>query len=605
MITLSSILCLFLHYFSATEGKALAAKNTKYKFGDRVHVLVSMVHPFYNPGEKYQYDMLPWPCQKEHMKKTTIEIGSPMNGERSRIAHEYDIRFRRPVDLKSLCGKATLGKKDIKAFQKAIRDLFEYEMFIDDLPVFGQVGFVRNDGSTDPKHYLITHRSFHILYNVDRVISCNITKNFGRPLLLPRGAESLNVDFTYSVKWSPTEVKFADRWAFHLNANPTRHQMEAHWLWVLNSSLLVVLLTGLLAMILLRTLKNDVARYLQLDQIDQEEAADARKDGTFDEYDDSGWKRIRFDVFRPPARPMLFTSMIGVGAQILMITVFLLILACIGYFYPGNHGRIYLCAILLYSTTAYVAGYIASSGHKQFGGEDWMLSCGLTASLYFVPFLAVFGLVNSVAWYHKSSVALPFGTILCIILLWAFVTFPLTAYGAYKGSQKEVFEYPCKVKIVPRPIPTDLPWYYHGAVQVGVSGFLPFMAIYVEVHTIFMSVWGHQFYTLFGILLLTFVILLIVTAFVVILLAYFQLTAEDYKWWWASAFRGGACGIFLQAYAMFYWQYSSSMYGFLQGCIYFGYTLMISYAFALMLGAVGHWATHSFVVKIYAAIKSD
>ncbi len=56
-----------------------------------------------------------------------------------------------------------------------------------------------------------------------------------------------------------------------MQANPTRYQVEAHWLWVLNSSLLVVLLTGLFSVILLRTLKNDVARYLQVDQIDQEE----------------------------------------------------------------------------------------------------------------------------------------------------------------------------------------------------------------------------------------------------------------------------------------------------------------------------------------------
>merc|ERR1719166_310332 len=171
-------------------------------------------------------------------------------------------------------------------------------MFVDDLPVWGQVGFTRADPSGgNKKHYLITHRGFHVLYNQDRVISCNITRDFGRPEYLPDAGsvDPLTVDFTFSVKWSETQVAFADRWSFHLHANPTRHQMEAHWLWVLNSSLLVVLLTGLLSMILLRTLKNDVARYLQLDQIDQEEAADAREKGTFDEYDDSGWKRIRFD----------------------------------------------------------------------------------------------------------------------------------------------------------------------------------------------------------------------------------------------------------------------------------------------------------------------
>merc|ERR1712087_728910 len=151
------------------------------------------------------------------------------------------------------------------------------------------------------------------------------------------------VHFTYSVAWSPTDIHYSARWENQMQSNPTRYQVEAHWLWVLNSSLLVVLLTGLLSMILLRTLKNDVARYLQLDQIDQEEAAEARLAGTYDEIDDSGWKRIRFDVFRAPKRTMLFSSIIGVG-----------------YFYPGNHGRLVFASVMLYAFTSYVAGYVAA-----------------------------------------------------------------------------------------------------------------------------------------------------------------------------------------------------------------------------------------------------
>ena len=89
--------------------------------------------------------------------------------------------------------------------------------------------------------------------------------------------------------------------------------------------------------------------------------------------------------------------------------------------------------------------------------------------------------------------------------------------------------------------------YYSTPAQIFIAGFLPFIAIYVEVHTLFMSVWGHQVYTLFGILCITFVILLLVTSFVSVLLCYFQLTAEHYNWWWLSLFRGGSCGVFLEA----------------------------------------------------------
>lgn len=49
-----------------------------------------------------------------------------------------------------------------------------------------------------------------------------------------------------------------------------------------------------------------------------------------------------------------------------------------------------------------------------------------------------------------------------------------------------------------------------------MSGFLPFSAIYIELHYIFASVWGHQIYTLFGILILAFLLLLVVCSFITV-----------------------------------------------------------------------------------------
>ena len=51
--------------------------------------------------------------------------------------------------------------------------------------------------------------------------------------------------------------------------------------------------------------------------------------------------------------------------------------------------------------------------------------------------------------------------------------------------------------------------------------------------------WGHKLYTLYGILLIVFAILVIVTSFITIALTYFQLSVEDYRWWWRSIMNGG------------------------------------------------------------------
>ena len=93
---------------------------------------------------------------------------------------------------------------------------------------------------------------------------------------------------------------------------------------------------------------------------------------------------------------------------------------------------------------------------------------------------------------------------------------------------------------------------------------------------------------------------------IAMIVCYYQLNnAQDYKWWWQSMLRASACGMFLFAYAIYYWVAKSSMNGLLQFVIYFGYTLMLSYAFCLMLAAIGHWSSRWFVVKIFSAIHAD
>jgi len=78
------------------------------------------------------------------------------------------------------------------------------------------------------------------------------------------------------------------------------------------------------------------------------------------------------------------------------------------------------------------------------------------------------------------------------------------------------------VWLVLSQVPKDVPWFRHPLAQLFMAGFLPFSAIYIELHYIFNSIWGHKIYTLFGILVLAFIMLFIVTSFITIALTYFQ-----------------------------------------------------------------------------------
>jgi hypothetical protein len=67
---------------------------------------------------------------------------------------------------------------------------------------------------------------------------------------------------------------------------------------------------------------------------------------------------------------------------------------------------------------------------------------------------------------------------------------------------------------------------------MALAGFLPFSLILNELYCIFASAWGYNIYSTYGFLLLLSTLLLMTTALVTVALTYFQLAAEDYRWWW-------------------------------------------------------------------------
>eukprot|EP00164_Ancoracysta_twista_P006677 GFYU01009336.1.p1 GENE.GFYU01009336.1~~GFYU01009336.1.p1 ORF type:complete len:380 (+),score=104.43 GFYU01009336.1:3-1142(+) len=365
---------------------------------------------------------------------------------------------------------------------------------------------------------------------------------------------------------------------------------EIHWLSIINSFILVLLLTGFLAMILMRVLRNDLNRYMTEGDDDEEE---------------SGWKLINHDVFRFPKNNSLFAAMIGTGTQLFALIFSLLFLAVVGYSYHLKRGSLYTMAIVFYALVSGLGGYVSAIFYKKLDGTKWVWNVVLAATLFAGPFFAVASFLNTVAALNGGQNALPIGTVILIILIWALVSFPLTVFGAIAGRNHAVpFDAPCRTKNIPREIPAAK-WYRMGPVHVFMSGFLPFSAIYIELHYIFASMWGHKLYTLYGILLLAFILLIVVTSFITIAMTYFQLTVEDHRWWWRSFFSGGSTGFFIYAYCFFYYYNRSDMNGFWQTSFFFGYMLIVAYAFFLMLGTVGFISSLVFVKKIYGAIKSD
>lgn len=238
-------------------------------------------------------------------------------------------------------------------------------------------------------------------------------------------------------------------------------------------------------------------------------------------------------------------------------------MAMLGLFNVHRHGSLNTAAFLLYALTSCVSGYVSAKIYKQMNGERWVWNINLTASLYTVPFFITWSIINSIAWakgmckknnYKKkvpfvlfliyiivsgSTQALPFTTIIMLMLVWIIIGYPLTVIGGIFGKNTAgAFNAPCRTKNIAREIP-PISWYRSTLAHMVVGGFLPFSAISVELYYIFSTLWGRYPYTLYGILTIVFIILLSVTACISISLTYFQLAGEDYRWWWRSIITAG------------------------------------------------------------------
>ncbi|GBF88242.1 phagocytic receptor 1b [Raphidocelis subcapitata] len=579
------------------------AEEHHYKKGDLVPLIANKIGPYANPSETYQFYLLPF-CQPQEGKRYVIEdLGEVLEGDRL-VSTPYEIKFREDVADAELCTKE-LTVQELQNLRGAIDEDYYFQMFLDDdLPIWGFVGKVEHshthglkDGIQGETHtYLFTHFHFDIGFNNDQVIEVNVSTVSADPTKTVdiTAGDSKQVRFSYSVRWAEVGTAFDDRMDRYTRYSFLPQHLEIHWFSIINSCVTVLLLTGFLATILLRVLKNDFVKFTR--DADHEAGEDP---------DESGWKYLHGDVFRFPSDINLFSAMIGVGTQWLVIVLAVFALSLMDMFYPYNRGAMLSACVVLYALTAGIAGYVAGVWYKKMGGRQWVQNVLLTSGLFCAPLAGVFSLLNTVAWIQGSTQALPFGTIVIIILIWVVVTFPLTVLGGIWGKNSDAtYNAPCRTTKFPREVP-PLQWYRGTPAQMLMAGFLPFSAIYIELYYIFASIWGHKVYTIYSILFIVFVLLVIVTAFITVALTYFQLAVEDHRWWWRSFLCGGSTALFVAAYCVFYYHFRSDMSGFMQACFFFGYNAVACYAFFLMLGTVGWWASHLFVFRIFQAVKVE
>jgi len=323
-----------------------------------------------------------------------------------------------------------------------------------------------------------------------------------------------------------------------------------------------------------------------------------------EEVEETGWKLLSRDVFRPPVNRMFFSVLIGSGAQVLAMTVVTMVFAVLGFLSPANKGTILTAVLVLYVWMGVLAGYSATRIYQYLGGERMTRNTIFTAVFFPGTVFGIAFFLHFFLWYYKSSGPFPFLTMLAIFALWIFISIPLTFVGSRFALRREPIKVPVSVNQIPRQIP-EQPWYMNSILSILMGGILPFGAVFIELFFIMSSIWLHRYYYLFGFLFIVFLILIITCAEISIVMVYFQLVAEDWRWWWRAYLTSGASAVYMFGYAIFYYANSLDIDGFVPSLLYFGYCAIICCFFFVLTGALGFYSSHWFVRKIYQAIRQD
>jgi transmembrane 9 superfamily protein 2/4 len=634
---------------------------TTYARGDRVPLHVNRLSPAQSQTDGqvhaiYDYDYYSTPfhfCQPPDGPEYLSEsLGSILFGDRIQTSpFELHMAHDEPCKTIPSCGTQEYAAVDAKFVNKRIEQNYDINWLVDGLPA----GQLLMDPSTETEFYSpgfdLGHMSgdkpvFHNHYDiyvdyheaasnqfrvVGIIVEPSSNKNaedFGKGAASGgscSNAEDLILDekggtkvvFTYSVYWRPSETPFATRWDKYLHV----YDPKIHWFSLINSAIIVVALVGMVVIILVRTLRKDITRYNKLDQFSLNDmngdSANSAALPDDDVQEDSGWKLIHGDVFRPPQNTLALSVLVGNGAQLFLMAGFTIAFAGLGFLSPSNRGALGSVMILLYCLFGLVSGFISTYLFRALGPESTSSSLkhniGLTPLALPAMVFTVFFLLNLFLWGKGSSGSVPFTTMLVLIFIYFLLSVPLSFLGSYIALKRlPVYTSPVRTNQIPRQIPEaasisstwsatlNRPW-----LAILLSGILPFGAIFVELHFTMQSLWADRIYYMFGFLFVCFGLLTVTVAAVTVLNVYFCLCSENYHWQWRAFATAASCSVYVFANAIVFWISRLSFGSWTSGVLYLGYSAVGSALVGVLCGAVGFVVSWAFVHGIYGSLKVD
>ncbi|KAJ2386469.1 hypothetical protein H4S02_003844 [Coemansia sp. RSA 2611] len=595
-----------------------------FKVGDKVPLEVNRAFSEHVPLPFAYYD-LPFVCKPQHIERPWLNIGEVLRGDRT-ASSDYELVMGKNTTCQVLCAKELSAEESVEAGRFIEQD-YMAEWLVDKLPSATvymrpldkgksyEPGFRLGDYDAGRKQaYLNNHVSLHILYENHgtgrRIVGFEA---YPRSIQNSSGAcpdlddpevaklavgqkHSVRVTYSYSVHWiEDASVHWSRRWDRYLTTSA-----QVHWYAIFNSAVIVLLLSGVVAVILMRMLNRDVAMFAR-DLADEE--AELRDDIE----ETSGWKLLHGDVFRAPAYGGLLAPLLGTTVQIMYTAIATVALGTLGILSPSYRGGLLTTGIVLFMLLGSAAGYYSAHLYRTWGGRNWRKNALMTALTVPMLLMAIELVLNVFLWYRASSAAMPFSTIVLLLALWACVELPLTVAGAWFGFRRAPYSEPQRTNAIPRPIPPQ-PSYLRWPLSVLLAGALPFAVVFIEMFFVLKSIWQDAFYYEYGFTVIIGLILALTVCETTIIMVWLLLNSGHHRWWWRSFAYGASSSLYFFGYSLVFYftRLRAGMpdtAGLVPALTFVLHSLLFTIVYALCTGSMGFFAAYFFIRRIYSMVK--
>jgi len=424
------------------------------------------------------------------------------------------------------------------------------------------------------------------------------------------------IDFTYSVYWHPSNVTWGSRWDVYFYSNhelTSTRLMQASLalgsIFVFASALVLCTKNRLRAHIM-RNSKNGKAlrKYrtvdgaLFMDTEDEEDKSTSPTDSAHSKH------IISANIFRKPrTAPALLVSLVCIGQQILAMLVITGVLGLFSMIYIEQRGMAINVALLAYISSSLLAGYKAMQYCQLFAVAHRKTVLFLTWIILPLCVFPVLAITNAILQSRGTTSALEWWVFGSVVLVWAMSTLFLMLVGASFGARRKPPALPCKPdnNVIQTPAPSLLYDSFMVHLFRAFAWFVIAGVGAVPIRFIVLSIWGQQFYAMYGIFWLALATVFYFAAIVSIFFVYQQLKYVNWLWYWSSYLTAAGAAFPLFGLLASYYAFNSEIESGHATVLYFAYALLFAIALFLAFGAVGFMSTFWFLKSVFAQPKGD